>query len=33
MVLKLDLHDNRPNIDSDIEDYDGVETDLSAATL
>jgi hypothetical protein len=33
MVLELDLHNNRPNIDADIEDYDSVETDLSAAAL
>lgn len=33
VVVELNLHDYRPDIDTDVEDDDGEETNLSTAAL
>ena len=33
MIIKLDLHDNRPDIDTDVKDDDCIEPNLGTAAL
>ena len=33
VALELDLHNDGPNVDTGVQDYDGIKTDLSSAAL